>query len=146
MAQDVAVIELPEVCQASIFLQGMPWVICPVSFSGPPSWKSWEHGALTVMCKSLPLFLAARFWPLVVQQRVTELQLPPFPGPGCTLNNHQHLLVLLLDLLALVLHLFLPQMRESAIIPPCCCCVFGEQLAEFLIAFSTRPFRNSSFR
>ena len=56
MALDVAVIKVPEVCSLSVFLQGMPRVICSCKFCLVSRLELLEQkrGASIFICKSLP--------------------------------------------------------------------------------------------
>ena len=105
----------------------------PVSFSAPPGWK---RAALISILESLHFFVAACANPGGDSCRLLSRSASGATTPRARLH-HQHILVLLLDLLVLVLPLLVPPRRErDASIPSCYSCVFGRRLfAEFLIAF-----------
>ena len=132
VAQDIAVTEVPEVYWASTFLQGMPWVICSCELFCADCLEvlDQEHGASVFISKSLPFFMLvstnARFRPLVAPQRATEFLM--LPGPGCTLEDRQHLLVLHVNVFARFYY-FLFDKGESAMFPPWSCCVLWETAA-----------------
>ena len=98
-------------------LQGMPWVIRLCFCATKLEVLKQEHVAMNflgVFCISSLLLAPTqrRFLPLVVLQRAAVPRPSPLPTPGWTPEDHQHFLVLLLDILALVPLLLAPHRRE----------------------------------
>ena len=139
------------------FLQGMPLVVCICFyFSGSQATRlellKQEHAALIFIMESVHITNClrqprGRLLPYVFPQRVTAPRPPPLTRPGCAPMGHQHLLVLLIDLLVLVLPLFLLHRGGSAMLSSCLCCVFGEEGCWLNFSpHSTRSFPSSLFR
>ena len=51
MTQDVTIIKVPEVCQASVFLKSMSWIICPDEFFRASELKLWMR-CIRLRCSS----------------------------------------------------------------------------------------------
>ena len=109
--------KVPEVCQVTVFLQGMPWVIgsCAAFRGHQLEVLEQQHGALICICETLPFFpihgtvLAACF--------------------HAAWNRVQHLLVLHLDLLAFVLALLVTTKETARCLHPAAVACLGGKAA-----------------